>query len=330
MEENNRSRQPGPSIRATELVKVYGKVRALDGFSLEIPAGSIHGLLGPNGAGKSTAVRALTTLTDFDSGTAEVAGFNVREQSAKVRRRIGLVGQAAAVDEILGGRQNLVMFARLFGLSTRQAQRRADELLEIFDLQDAAARPVRTYSGGMRRRLDIAASTILDPQVLFLDEPTTGLDPRGRIDVWAAVTDIAERGTTVLLTTQHLDEADKLADQISIMNNGRVIAQGSPAELKRERGGDRIEITLATPTQAERVSRALGTDGLRPTQTAAESAVVHRPAPNGTSDLIEVLRLLDAAGVVPDDLMLRRPTLDEVFLTLTEKAVKTDTTAKES
>lgn len=308
-----------PAVRAFGLVKHYGSVRALDGLSIEIPAGTIHGLLGPNGAGKSTVVSALTTLIDIDDGTAEVAGINVRSNPTEVRRRIGLVGQSAALDEILGGRQNLVMFGRLFGLSRRAAMHRADELLDKFDLSDAATRAVGTYSGGMRRRLDIAVGTILDPTVLFLDEPTTGLDPRGRIDVWNSVTEIAERGTTVLLTTQHLEEADVLANRVSIMKAGRIIAEGTPTELKRQRGGDRIEITAATDVESQAIHAALSTAEGPAIELDAETGVVTCPAANGSGDLSSVIRRLDAAGITADDITLRRPTLDEVFLALTEK-----------
>ncbi len=307
------------AVRATGVIKHYGAVRALDGFSLEVPAGTIHGLLGPNGAGKSTAVSALCTLIDLDGGEAAVAGVDVRARPTEVRRRIGLVGQQPALDEILGGRQNLVMFGRLFGLSRRDAQRRADELLESFGLTEAARRPVSTYSGGMRRRLDIAAGMILDPDVLFLDEPTTGLDPRGRIDVWAAVTRIAARGTTVLLTTQYLEEADQLADCVSIMKAGRVIADGTPTELKRQRGGDRIEVTAAAGVSGQAIFDALAAPGEAQPELYADSGVVTYPAPRGAGDLTEVVRRLDAAGIAPDDIVLRRPTLDEVFLALTER-----------
>lgn len=332
-----RSRPPGPAIHTSGLIKEYGRARALDGFSLEVAAGTVHGLLGPNGAGKSTAVNLLTTLVDIDDGQAEVAGLDVRTQAAAVRRHIGLVGQQTAVDDVLGGRQNLVMFGRLFGLSRAAARTRADELLESFGLTDAAGRPASTYSGGMRRRLDIAAGMIIDPTVLFLDEPTTGLDPRGRIDVWAAVTDVAERGTTVLLTTQYLDEADQLTSTISIMKDGAIIAEGTPNALKRQRGADRIEVTVATPSDAQKVQHALmPADSLtrdeadtsaRPLASAGapvphrepESSVVTISAPHGARDLAPVVRRLDDAGLSPDDIALRRPTLDEVFLALTEE-----------
>lgn len=305
---------PPPAIRATGVVKKYGEKFALDGFRLEVPRGSIHGLLGPNGAGKSTAISILSTLLTFDEGTAEVAGVDVR-RGAEVRRRIGLVGQQAALDEILGGRQNLIMFGRLLGLKVAAARARADELLEGLSLTDAAEKPVGDYSGGMRRRLDIAASLILDPDVLFLDEPTTGLDPRGRIDVWNMVTGIADRGTTVLMTTQYLDEADHLADRISILREGAVIAEGTPTELKMRHGGSRVEITTAADSSATQILAALGGTA---TLAAAETGVITVPAPRGTADVIEVVRALDAAGLTPADLMLRRPTLDEVFLAVTE------------
>ncbi|WP_420095845.1 ATP-binding cassette domain-containing protein [Brevibacterium sediminis] len=308
-----------PAVRATGLVKNYDNVRALDELEIEIQAGTIHGLLGPNGAGKSTLVSALSTLITLEAGTAEVAGLDVSADPGQVRRRIGLVGQSAALDEILGGRQNLVMFAQLFGLSRRDAARRADELLAGFGLAEAGERPASTYSGGMRRRLDIAVGMILDPQVLFLDEPTTGLDPRGRIDVWNSVTAIAERGTTVLLTTQYLEEVDALADRISIMKSGRIIAEGTPTALKRARGGDRIEVTGATASEARAIRTALvSTDGPE-IALDEDTGVVTCPAAGGAGDLSAVVRRLDAAGIVADDIVLRRPTLDEVFLALTEK-----------
>ncbi|MGP6174329.1 ATP-binding cassette domain-containing protein [Corynebacterium sp. A21] len=308
-----------PAIKATDVVKKYGDTFALNGFNLEVPQGSIHGLLGPNGAGKSTAVAILSTLVRLDSGHAEVTGIDVR-QGAEVRRRIGLVGQNAAVDEILGGRQNLIMFGRLLGLKTTAARTRADELLEIFNLTEAADKPVSSYSGGMRRRIDIAASLILDPAVLFLDEPTTGLDPRGRIDVWQLVSEIAARGTTVLLTTQYLDEADQLADRISILKEGAVIAEGTPTALKKQRGGERVEITAPANVPAPQLLATLGESA---TLADAEAGILTYPAPRGTADLIEVIRTLDAAGITPEDISLRRPTLDEVFLAVTDEPTNT-------
>jgi ABC-2 type transport system ATP-binding protein len=307
------------TLTAEGLRKRYGDVPALDGFDLTVASGTIHGLLGPNGAGKSTAVKALTTLIDIDAGTARVAGYDVRTQSKEVRRRIGLVGQNAAVDEILGGRQNLVMFGRLYGLSTADARKRADDLLATFGLTEAAERAVSTYSGGMRRRLDIAAGIILTPAVLFLDEPTTGLDPRARNEVWQTVREVAEQGTTVLLTTQYLDEADQLASRISVMNHGKVVATGAPEALKRQVGGDRVTVTLPRREPigplAERLAAVVG-------ETASVDAETHAvtfEVGAGVVALADIVRALDQLGIAPEDLVLRRPTLDEVFLTLTEK-----------
>jgi ABC-2 type transport system ATP-binding protein len=293
---------------AEGLRKRYGDVFALDGFDLHVPAGVIHGLLGPNGAGKTTAVKALATLIDLDGGTASVAGYDVRTQAARVRRSIGLVGQSAAVDEVLGGHQNLVMFGRLYGLGKAEAQARADELLDTFGLTEAAHRPAKTYSGGMRRRLDIAAGLILTPAVLFLDEPTTGLDPRARNEVWTSVREVAGRGTTVLLTTQYLDEADQLASAITVVDHGRVIAEGTPEQLKRQVGGDRVIITLRGPVGE--TAQRLG--GLADEDDRTITIEV-------TSGLADIVRALDDLGIVPEDLRLRHPTLDEAFLALTEK-----------
>jgi ABC-2 type transport system ATP-binding protein len=307
------------SLTADGLRKRYAGVHALDGFDLHVGAGTIHGLLGPNGAGKSTAVKALATLIDVDGGTARVAGFDVRTQAKEVRRRIGLVGQNAAVDEILGGRQNLVMFGRLAGLAKADARVRADELLDGFGLTAAADRAVSTYSGGMRRRLDIAAGLILTPAVLFLDEPTTGLDPRARNEVWESVREIAGRGTTVLLTTQYLDEADQLAGQITVMNHGRVVATDTPYALKRQVGGDRVTVTLPRREPldplAERLSAAVG----EPAAVDAGTHAVTFEVGAGVVALADIVRALDELGISPEDLTLRRPTLDEVFLTLTDK-----------
>ncbi len=239
----------GVAVRTEGLAKRYGKTTALDGVDLEVRAGSVVGLLGPNGAGKTTAVRILATLLRPDGGRAEVAGLDVVRQASQVRRRIGLVGQNAAVDEILSGRQNLVMFGRLYHLGRRQAQLRADELLEHFSLADTGSKPVKQYSGGMRRRLDLAASLILAPSVLFADEPTTGLDPRGRNEVWGSIRALVRDGTTVVLTTQYLDEADQLADQICVIDSGRLIAEGSPDRLKSQIGGDRIDVIIRDPDQ---------------------------------------------------------------------------------
>ncbi|MCP2031533.1 ABC-2 type transport system ATP-binding protein [Okibacterium sp. HSC-33S16] len=306
-----------PSLQAVGLHKRYGDVTALDDFSLDCAPGSIHGLLGPNGAGKSTAVRALTTLIDVDSGTARVAGYAVRTESRRVRERIGLVGQGTAVDDILGGTQNLVMFGRLFGLSKTQAVSRAGELMAAFDLIEAADRPVSGYSGGMRRRLDICASLILSPAVLFLDEPTTGLDPRGRNEVWRTIRRIAADGTTVLLTTQYLDEADQLADSISVMKAGHVVRTGTPVELKKQLGSDRIVVTVSDAADLPRVTASVHSHSTPEIDSAARTVTIE--APSGTAALLATVRALDEAGIEPEDLVLRRPTLDEVFLALTSQ-----------
>ena len=309
---------PTPPLVARGLRKNYRDTAALDGFDLEAGPG-IHGLLGANGAGKSTAVNVFTTLTRPDAGEAWVAGHEVQRDPRAVRRAIGLVGQAHAVDDVIGGRENLVMFARLFGLSSRAASARADEQLERFGLTDAAAKAVGSYSGGMRRRLDIAVALLLDPAVLFLDEPTTGLDPRARNEVWRAVREVAARGTTVLLTTQYLDEADQLAARISVMDAGRVIADGTPDELKRTIGGDRIVATPSDPGELERTVEVL-TDGLGAAAIAdrdAGTAIV--PARAGTASLSTAVTVLDAARIGLADLELRRPTLDDAFLALTDR-----------
>lgn len=308
------------SLIVVDLRKRYGDTIALDGFSLRVATGSIHGLLGPNGAGKSTAVRALATLTATDSGTATIDGHDARTDGALVRKRIGLVGQAVALDDILSGRQNLVMFGRLLDLGSR-AWSRADELLEQFQLADAADKPVSAYSGGMRRRLDIAAALILTPAVLFLDEPTTGLDPRGRNEVWEAVRAVKRSGTTVLLTTQYLDEADQLADRISVIDHGRVIAEGSPDDLKRQLGGARVELVVpAAQLQqcADALENALGS----PVVVDHDRRTLSVAATAGPQTLAHVIRTLDARKITADDLLLRRPTLDEVFLSLTNPATK--------
>ncbi|MBG6238864.1 ABC-2 type transport system ATP-binding protein [Mycetocola sp. CAN_C7] len=305
------------SLIAERLTKRYGDVAALDEFDLAVRAGSIHGLLGPNGAGKSTVVRAFSTLIDVDSGSATVAGHDTRTAPASVRRSIGLIGQSPAVDEILGGRQNLMMFGRLFGLGRDAARSRADELLDRFGLTEAGSRPVSGYSGGMRRRLDIAAGLILTPAVLFLDEPTTGLDPRGRSEVWATIRQIAEAGTTVLLTTQYLDEADQLADTITVMNAGRVVASGTPDELKRQLGADRVVVTVKDAADIDRVAASVRIDREPVIDLASLTVTVESPA--GAAGLLRAVRALDAAGIEPEDLALRRPTLDDVFLSLTRK-----------
>jgi ABC-2 type transport system ATP-binding protein len=307
-----------PAILVEGLTKSFGEVHALRGIDLSVPHGTVLGVLGPNGAGKTTAVRILTTLTRLEEGTASIAGIDVAREPAKVRARIGLVGQSPAVDEILGGEQNLVMFGRLFGLATSAARARARELLERFELAEAGSKPVSGYSGGMRRRLDIAASLIMSPAVLFLDEPTTGLDPRGRNEVWRSVRQAAAAGTTVLLTTQYLEEADQLADRISVMKAGRVIAEGTPDSLKADLGQTQVSVVVSdsgrlaeAATLLERVTGAVASVDEDARTAAAHSA-------KGSTAMVEVIRLLDAAGIDLDDVSLRRPTLDEVFLSLTE------------
>ncbi|MBG6103378.1 ABC-2 type transport system ATP-binding protein [Micromonospora vinacea] len=313
----------GNAIAAEGLRKRYRDRYALDGFDLRVPQGTVCGLLGPNGAGKTTAVRILSTLLRLDEGRAEVAGFDVTRQPDQVRYRIGLVGQHPALDEALSGRQNLVLFGRLFHLGRRRAQQRAVELLERFGLVDAAEQPVSTYSGGMRRRLDLAAGMILAPAVLFLDEPTTGLDPRGRNEVWESVRELVRTGTTVLLTTQQLDEADQLADRISVVEAGRVIAEGTPDDLKTRLGGDRIEVVVAAPTDlAAAVAEVRRAADDEPTVDVDRRMVSVRVG-HQAGALVDVLRALDAVNVPVADVALRRPTLDDVFLHLTGRRAAT-------
>ena len=306
-----------PIVVAEGLHKSFGDTHALRGLDLSVPRGTICGVLGPNGAGKTTAVRILATLSDPDAGHARIAGYDVVREAGQVRARIGLAGQHAAVDEKLTGRGNLRMFGRLSHLSRREAHRRADELLERFGLMDAADRQVTGYSGGMRRRLDLITSLILRPEVLFLDEPTTGLDPRSRSEIWDHVRELVADGTTVLLTTQYLDEADQLADDIAVVDHGQVIATGTPDELKATIG-DRLDVVLEDPATlrpAATVLKALaGTD---PTTTGADRLSV--ALPGGGLRLAGIVRELDRAGVAAADVRLRRPTLDEVFLRLTDR-----------
>ncbi|OLT04966.1 daunorubicin/doxorubicin resistance ABC transporter ATP-binding protein DrrA [Pseudonocardia sp. CNS-004] len=312
------------AVSAEALRKRYpgSETPALGGFDLSVPPGTVHGLLGPNGAGKTTAVRILTTLLRADGGHAAIDGFDVATQAPDVRRRIGLVGQYAAVDEILDGRRNLVMFGRLFHLSRADAHRRADELLARFGLADTGRRPVGAYSGGMRRRLDLAVSMILAPAVLFLDEPTTGLDPRGRAEVWDAVRALVAGGTTVLLTTQYLDEADQLADRISVLAasgnaGGHVVAEGTPDELRSRIGGDRIDLVVRhaadLPRAAALVARVAGTGA----EVDEATRRVAAPVRERMEALTAVVHGLRHEGIDAEDLTVRRPTLDEVFLQLT-------------
>jgi ABC-2 type transport system ATP-binding protein len=305
------------AVAAEGLRKRYGTTTALDGFDLTVREGTVCGLLGPNGAGKTTAIRILATLLRPDGGRAEVAGFDVARQAAQVRHRIGLVGQHTAVDEVLSGRQNLVMFGRLYHLGAAAARRRADQLLGRFGLSDAAGKPAGQYSGGMRRRLDLAVGLILAPRALFLDEPTSGLDPRGRNEVWEAVRALVAGGTTVLLTTQYLDEADQLAGQISVIDHGRVIADGSPEQLKSRIGGDRIDVVVRDAGELAAAAAAVGRAAGAEAEVDRDTRRVSAPVRDRVAALTEVVRALDDAGVAAEDIALRRPTLDEVFLRLT-------------
>ncbi len=314
---------PPPStevaICAEGLIKDYGEHRVLDHFDLSVAAGTVCGLLGPNGAGKTTAVRILTTLLHADGGRARVAGADVADQAALVRHRIGLSGQEPAIDEILSGRQNLVLFGRLNGLSRRDARRRAEQLLEQLGLTDAADRPVKRYSGGMRRRLDLGVTLLLAPQVLFLAEPTTGLDPRNRSEVWTAIRSFVERGTTVLLTTQYLDEADQLADDVVVMETGRVIARGTPDELKALVGADRLDVVLERRSgdELERARTIVERAADGALEVDSGTGTISAPVAHRARALSAVVQELAAAGIDVADIGLRRPTLDDVFLQLT-------------
>jgi ABC-2 type transport system ATP-binding protein len=308
------------AVEASGLEKAYGRTRALDGLDLEVETGAILGMLGPNGAGKTTTVRVLSTLLRPDRGAARVAGHDVVTDAAQVRRHIGLTGQYAALDESLTGRANLIMVGQLCRLSKREAGRRAAELLDRFDLADAADRGVKTYSGGMRRRLDLATSLVARPSILILDEPTTGLDLPSRMVTWDAVRGLAATGTTVLLTTQHLDEADLLADRIAVVDRGRVIAEGTSAQLKAMVGGERVQLTVAPESDLAAARDVLGrhADGVPQIDPAART--VEAPVTSGARRMPDIVRDLDAAGVLLDDLGIRRPSLDDVFLTLTGHA----------
>ncbi|MFI9315003.1 ATP-binding cassette domain-containing protein [Streptomyces althioticus] len=318
----------GYAVRAEGLEKRYGEKRALDGFDLAVRAGTVHGLLGPNGAGKTTAVRILSTLIRLDGGRATVAGLDVERQAREVRARIGLTGQYAAVDEVLTGRQNLEMFGRLFHLGGRRAKARAAELLEQFDLTDAADKGVGDYSGGMRRRLDLAASMILTPAVLFLDEPTTGLDPRSRGEVWDSVRALLAGGTTVLLTTQYLEEADRLASRITVIDRGRSIADDTPDGLKNRVGGDRVEVVVAERSDIPRVVKVVARVSDGGPESDETELRVHAPVTDRVTALTDVARTLQDEGVRVEDIGLRRPSLDDVFLRLTGH--RTETTEKEA
>jgi ABC-2 type transport system ATP-binding protein len=315
------------SVIAQHLTKTYrnGEVRALDDLSLDVEEGTVLGVLGPNGAGKTTTVRILATLLKPDSGSATVAGIDVMKHPDKVRELIGLSGQYAAVDETLTGWDNLVMFGRLYHLGKSASIKRADELLERFSLTDSARRPIKTYSGGMRRRLDLAASLIVQPKVLFLDEPTTGLDPRGRQEMWQVIQELVKGGVTLLLTTQYLEEADQLADEIAVIDHGKVIARGTSDALKKQVGGERLEITVesADIAKTQEIVSRISTSAIH-----TDIRTISAPVTTGSIALMDALRSLDEAKIHPLDISLKRPSLDDVFLSLTGHVAEDEVVAQ--
>jgi ABC-2 type transport system ATP-binding protein len=308
------------AVSVRGLQKSYGTVRALAGVDLDVAHGTVLGLLGPNGAGKTTIIRILTTLLRPDAGTARVAGLDVVHDAARLRERIGLAGQYAAVDENLTGLENLTMVGRLYGKSRADAKRRGAELLERFELVDAADRPTKTYSGGMRRRLDLAAALVAQPPILFLDEPTTGLDPRSRLQLWETIEGLVADGTTVLLTTQYLDEADRLATEIAVIDHGRVLAGGTPDELKDRVGGERLEVRLDDAAHAQQAVDALGS--MSDDRPSVDGDLVSVSVRERAGAIVDAVRRLDESGVGVEDIALRRPTLDDVFLALTGHAAE--------
>lgn len=319
----------GPIVRVENVVKTFGEtVRALDDVSLEFEPGIVYGLLGPNGAGKTTLIRVLTTLLKADSGYAEVAGIDVRKDPVAARNHIGLAGQFAAVDDYLTGRENVEMVGRLYNLSADESRRRADELLTRIHLDEAADRTVRTYSGGMRRRLDLAASLVGRPEILFLDEPTTGIDPQSRLDLWDLIRDLIAAGTTVLLTTQYLDEADQLANRIAVIDRGKLIAEGTGDELKDRMGGSVIELLVSEEDRPRTLEAMLAISDQA--QFAGTRKVIRLPAPEGSQTLLTVVRRLDEAGITAQDVALHKPTLDDVFLTLTGRGAAEAEAERES
>ncbi|QII05281.1 daunorubicin resistance protein DrrA family ABC transporter ATP-binding protein [Rhodococcoides fascians A25f] len=317
------------AIEVENLVLRYGKNVALGGIDFTVPEGTVLGVLGPNGAGKTTAVRILATLLKATSGSAKIFGLDVLKQANEVRGTIGLTGQFAAVDEYLTGYENLEMVGRLFGLRKAEAKQRAGELLERFDLEYARDRTAKQYSGGMRRRLDIAASLIGRPRVVFLDEPTTGLDPRSRITMWEFIADLVRDGTTILLTTQYLEEADRLADSIIVLNKGKIIARGTADELKAQTGGERIEFVLTDRSQADRAKEILTPIGVEPPTFDEQVGRIVMPVNGGSKDLSVALAQLEEAGIGVVDVGLRRPNLDDVFLSLTGQTTGEPETAEE-
>jgi len=312
------------AIIAEQLVKTYGTVHAVENLDLAVPEGTVLGLLGPNGAGKTTTVRMLTTLLRPDAGRCVVGGINVSERPQEVRRIIGVSGQNAAVDEYLTGYENLEMIGRLYHLGKRTARRRAHELLERFELADAADRPAKTYSGGMRRRLDLAGALVVSPPIIFMDEPTTGLDPRSRLGMWDVISERIRAGSTLLLTTQYLEEADRLCDDIVVMDRGRAIAQGTPAQLKAQVGGERLNVVVQDRSEVPTAADVLKSVGTEEPEVDEEAHRVSVPVTGGTGALIEAVRGLDAAAITPLEIDIRKPTLDDVFLKLTGQRAADD------